>query len=539
MNTTPAGNEPNRPGGPLAPTAPGKPTIKLTTPQKWLVALALLGGIAIAGIGFVGSYTAVTALARSKGFGSFSRVFTLGIDIGIGVFLAIDLLLTWLRMPYPVLRYGAWLLTAATIVFNASVLWPDPLGAAMHGVIPLLFIVAVEAARHAVGRIAQIVADKHLEGPPASRWFLNPISTFTLWRRQRLWAIRKWDTVLTLERERRVYIGQLRGEYGRAWRRKATADKLLILRLATKDGLSITEALELPEKEAEKQRATKARIDNEQREAANRRRREEEDHRREQQRLDEEAAAKAEADRIANERQALALQQEKREAARVQELADAEHQARLDEIARQQRETAAEEERRRQQQQIDHARDVAAEQERAAKAAQQIRENQEAAANAAREKEAASRRAAEIVQRAASANGPRPATSQAASPASASRTPASPAATSYQPEAASPASATATSASPASANAATTSPQSASASANQTTATSAADGANYPNLQKVVDVYNLLKEKEGKAPSDASLGNALGVSRSRAQQLRTAAIDAGHTELAKPFRIAS
>jgi hypothetical protein len=31
----------------------------------------------------------------------------------------------------------------------------------MHGVIPVLFVVTVEAARHAVGRIADITADRH------------------------------------------------------------------------------------------------------------------------------------------------------------------------------------------------------------------------------------------------------------------------------------------------------------------------------------------------------------------------------------------
>jgi biotin operon repressor len=55
----------------------------------------------------------------------------------------------------------------------------------------------------------------------------------------------------------------------------------------------------------------------------------------------------------------------------------------------------------------------------------------------------------------------------------------------------------------------------------------------------VVVTYQLLQEQDGKAPSDARLGEALGVSRSRAQQLRTQAINDGHPELAKPLRIAS
>lgn len=521
MNPTPAGNEPNRPGGPLAPTAPGTPPIKLTTAQKWLVALALLGGMAIAGIGFVGSYHAVTDLARSKGFGDFSRVFTLGIDIGIGVFLAIDLLLTWLRMPYPVLRYGAWLLTAATIVFNASVLWPDPLGAAMHGVIPLLFIVAVEAARHAVGRIAQIVADKHLEGPPASRWVLNPISTFILWRRQRLWAIRKWDTVLQLEQERRVYIGQLRQKHGRRWRRSAPADKLLILRLATKDGLSITEAMALPEKEAEKQRAEQDRIDNEKREADQQRRRAEEDRQREQKRLDEEDARKAEADRIAQEREQLALEEDRKQAARRQQIADAEARAELAAIARREQEAHAETERRRREEELEHARRLADEQQKAADAAKARKDAEEAARVEAERKLNASRRAAEMLR---SANASATPSTASASPVATSR-PASASRTAANGSANSGANAHAESASPASASTATNANGSANASA--------------VDIDQVVTVYQLLEEQDGKAPSDQKLGNALGVSRSRAQQLRTLAVEAGHTQLAKPLRIAS
>ncbi|MFD7879918.1 DUF2637 domain-containing protein, partial [Streptomyces sp. NPDC059766] len=70
--------------------------------------------LAVAGIGFAGSYTAVRELAIKKGFGNFSYVFPIGIDAGICVLLALDLLLTWIRIPFPLLRQTAWLLTAAT-----------------------------------------------------------------------------------------------------------------------------------------------------------------------------------------------------------------------------------------------------------------------------------------------------------------------------------------------------------------------------------------------------------------------------------------
>ena len=63
--------------------------------QKMLVGIAAVGAAIIAGIGFVGSYKAVRDLAREQGFGWFSDVFPIGIDAGIVVLLALDMLLTW------------------------------------------------------------------------------------------------------------------------------------------------------------------------------------------------------------------------------------------------------------------------------------------------------------------------------------------------------------------------------------------------------------------------------------------------------------
>ncbi|WP_399195026.1 DUF2637 domain-containing protein [Streptomyces sp. WAC 01325] len=186
----------------------------------------------IAAIGFAGSYTAVRELARKKGFGDFSYAFPIGVDAGICVLLALDLLLTWTRIPFPLLRQTAWLLTAATIAFNGAAAWPDPLGVGMHAVIPVLFVVAVEAARHAIGRIADITADKHMEGVRLTRWVLSPLPTFLLWRRMKLWELRSYEQVIRLEQERLVYQASLRSRFGRGWRRKAPVESLMPLRLA-------------------------------------------------------------------------------------------------------------------------------------------------------------------------------------------------------------------------------------------------------------------------------------------------------------------
>lgn len=205
---------------------------ELTRMHRVLIGVVVTGAVIIAGIGFAGSYAAVRELALKKGFGNFSYVFPIGIDAGICVLLALDLLLTWIRIPFPLLRQTAWLLTAATIAFNGAAAWPDPLGTGMHAVIPVLFVVAVEAARHAIGRMADITADRHMEGVRITRWLLSPLPTFLLWRRMKLWELRSYEQVIKLEQERLVYQARLRSRFGRSWRRKAPVESLMPLRLA-------------------------------------------------------------------------------------------------------------------------------------------------------------------------------------------------------------------------------------------------------------------------------------------------------------------
>lgn len=195
--------------------------IQLTRMHRVLIGVVVSGAVVIAGIGFAGSYAAVRELALKKGFGNFAYVFPIGIDAGICVLLALDLLLTWIRIPFPLLRQTAWLLTVATIAFNGAAAWPDPLGVGMHAVIPILFVVSVEAARHAIGRIADITADKHMEGVRLTRWLLSPVPTFLLWRRMKLWELRSYEQVIKLEQDRLVYQARLHSRFGRAWRRKA------------------------------------------------------------------------------------------------------------------------------------------------------------------------------------------------------------------------------------------------------------------------------------------------------------------------------
>ncbi|GAA2484801.1 hypothetical protein GCM10010406_21310 [Streptomyces thermolineatus] len=563
MLATPAGTQPpTTPDGDRQPQ-PNRPGIAPLTPLQKKLALGIsLGVTAIAGIGFAGSYNAVTNLARAKGFGGFSEVFTLGVDLGIAVFLALDLFLAWLRMPYPLLRQIAWVLTGATVCYNAAAAYPDELGMAMHGTIPLLFIGAVEAVRHALGRIADITEDRHIENPPLIRWLVAPASTFRIWRRMRKWHITSYVEAVRHQKEVKVYKAGLRNDYGRMWRTKAPADKLLVLTLAGY-GMSVSNAVDLPRKEAAARAEEAHRAQLAEQKAAEARRLEQEAATAEAARI--RAAAEAEKQRIAAEARRIA-----EEADRQRRLAEAREQAELARLQEEQRlaKAKAEAEAQRiaeeteaarrlraaeldaQQRTIEEQQRLAALKAQADAAAAQAEIDRLAAqteadrrielarAKAEEDRIAAEARAAETKRReedrrraeAARRLAPR-AASASPEPASAPATPgASGSANANGASQSAPASASST----ATSRPATSSPR---ATAPVASANAASGGG--IDLEDVVATYQALMERNGKAPSDAVLGEALGVSRSRAQQLRTAAIEAGHTELAKPLRLAS
>ncbi|MER5356435.1 DUF2637 domain-containing protein, partial [Kitasatospora sp. NPDC002551] len=219
------------PSVPLAPT-PGRARVKWTRGRKALFGAIGAGSIAIATAGFVGSYTAVRALAEEKGFGSFAPAFPLAVDLGIAVLLALDLALTSINLKYPLLRYIAWLLTAATITFNAASSWPDVLGSAMHATIPVLFIAVTEAMRNAIAKATSIELDQHMDSIRPSRWFLQPVATFSIWRDMKLWEIRSYALALERYQEKMLLRQDLKAKYGRRWRRKAASAELRPLRQA-------------------------------------------------------------------------------------------------------------------------------------------------------------------------------------------------------------------------------------------------------------------------------------------------------------------
>ncbi|CAL9653183.1 hypothetical protein SUDANB105_06700 [Streptomyces sp. enrichment culture] len=144
--------------------------------------------------------------------------------------LALDLALTWVDLRYPLLRHIAWLLTVATVAFNAFSSYPDILASFMHAAIPLLFIAITEAVRHAIAVATAREEGREEHALSLGRWLLAPWSTWLMWRSRKLWPSTISSYEVALYQEKLDYRRELRDAYGWRWRPKATREELRPLR---------------------------------------------------------------------------------------------------------------------------------------------------------------------------------------------------------------------------------------------------------------------------------------------------------------------
>ncbi|TDC76439.1 DUF2637 domain-containing protein, partial [Actinomadura sp. 7K507] len=171
-------------------------------------------------LGFVNSFTAVADAARPS-FGRLAWSVPIGIDLGIAIFAALDIVLARLDMRVRWLRFIPWALTAATVYLNVAQ-ESTVFGRIAHAMLPALWVVAVEIAAHVVKVRAGIHAGTRMDGIRTSRWILAPWPTLKLWRRMVLWEIRSYPDALARERARVLALTDLQDTYGRwAWRRRA------------------------------------------------------------------------------------------------------------------------------------------------------------------------------------------------------------------------------------------------------------------------------------------------------------------------------
>ncbi|WP_165959589.1 DUF2637 domain-containing protein [Nonomuraea longispora] len=201
----------------------------LTEGEQTAVSVTAAAVAVLGLLGFVISFATV-AEAAELSFGWFAWIVPLGIDLGIAVFSALDIVLARLGMRLRLLRVVPWSLTAATVYLNVA--GEDTLfGIIAHATLPGLWVVAVEVGAYAIRKRADLARPDHMESIRLSRWLLAFPSTFALWRRMVLWEIRSYPNALGRERDRILARTDLQDRYGRLWRYKATRRERALYRL--------------------------------------------------------------------------------------------------------------------------------------------------------------------------------------------------------------------------------------------------------------------------------------------------------------------
>jgi hypothetical protein len=192
-----------------------------------LAVAAATAGFAL--LGFANSFVAVSRAAEPS-FGGLAPTVPLGIDLGIAIFAALDIVLARLGMRPKWVRLVPWALTAATIYLNTAGqhAW---FGRIAHAVFPALWVMAVEAGAHVIRVRAALQSATAMDRIRPSRWLLAPLTTAALWRRMVLWEIRSYPAALARERARVLARTELADTYGWRWRQTAPRRTRALYRL--------------------------------------------------------------------------------------------------------------------------------------------------------------------------------------------------------------------------------------------------------------------------------------------------------------------
>ncbi|WFB88351.1 MULTISPECIES: DUF2637 domain-containing protein [Streptomyces] len=229
---------------------------------------AAIGGTLVGIIGFAMSYSTLAKVALSWGFSTeLAPWFPVGVDASIIAFLALDLYLIRKNTPWPLLRMAAHAMTGATIWFNASSqgrISTDPVQAASHGVMPVLFVIGVEAARRLIIQKARLEAGTATDRIPLHRWILSPIATPVFYRRMRLHNVTSYPEMIRRQQELIGYKQWLNRKYDGDLG-KASEDERLPMKMAPY-GYTVAQALAMPEQqerdaEARAEEAERRRLD--------------------------------------------------------------------------------------------------------------------------------------------------------------------------------------------------------------------------------------------------------------------------------------
>lgn len=194
----------------------------MTPGQKLFGFILAPPALALGGFGFVVSFETVVARMAAT-FGERAWMVPIGVDIGILVFAGVHIWLAAIGMRMGWLRLVPWVLTAATILLNATSHVTDAATVGAHTVLPLLWVIVCEVIANIVAVRTGMRRGERSDPIPRMRWIIDPWNTLLLWRNMRLWGIRSYKRATALERERLLVRTRLRDAFPRRLRSRWTA----------------------------------------------------------------------------------------------------------------------------------------------------------------------------------------------------------------------------------------------------------------------------------------------------------------------------
>jgi hypothetical protein len=187
-----------------------------------VVFLVSVVALVLIAYGAAASYDNLWHLALSRGV-PLPRLMPVGLDGGLVGTVALDLVLTWIGYPLWWLRTVARLFALGTVAANALAGWPNPVGMFLRVAAPALIVIITEALRAVLLKRRREQAGNGRI--PAARWVLAFRSTFSLWRRMKLWGVTDYAEGLATEMQRLQAVESLTVLYrGKDWREQVPGD---------------------------------------------------------------------------------------------------------------------------------------------------------------------------------------------------------------------------------------------------------------------------------------------------------------------------
>ncbi|MFD4764265.1 DUF2637 domain-containing protein [Streptomyces sp. NPDC058439] len=216
---------------------------------------AVIGGCVMGAIGFYLSFGNLSKAGHTVfGFSvDDGKFFAIGVDVAIITCLVLDLFMATIRTSWPLLRVLAHFMTVASVYFNAAAFGAiqDHVDKALsHGLMPVLFVIGVEAGRKILVHQAALPADH--DTIPAHRWVLAGKTTWRIFKVMKTWD-KPYSVVVDIERDRAIFDAwnEYKAELAKAKLQEGSEEALARLPKKLRPyGLTVDEALALPDRMA-------------------------------------------------------------------------------------------------------------------------------------------------------------------------------------------------------------------------------------------------------------------------------------------------